>query len=98
MQRKALKDQKVPEPNAVEIFKDCHTSKRKGHRMIGDGVSTKANSELAQTSPVENILDEDWRGLIKHWSDPKYQVHYIYVIRSHVDVLFTHVPHNPIFL
>ena len=24
MQRKARKDQKVPEPNAVEIFKDCH--------------------------------------------------------------------------
>ena len=30
MQRKARKDQKVPEPNAVEIFKDCHTSKTKG--------------------------------------------------------------------
>ena len=30
MQRKARKDQKVPEPNAVEIFKDCHTGKTKG--------------------------------------------------------------------
>ena len=30
MQRKARKDQKVTEPNAVEIFKDCHTSKMKG--------------------------------------------------------------------
>ena len=30
MQRKARKDQKVPEPNDVEIFKDCHTSKMKG--------------------------------------------------------------------
>ena len=30
MQRKARKDQKVPEPNAVEIFKDCNTSKTKG--------------------------------------------------------------------
>ena len=30
MQRKARKDQKVPEPNAVEIFKDSHTSKKKG--------------------------------------------------------------------
>ena len=30
MQRKARKDQKVPEPNAVEIFKYCHTSKKKG--------------------------------------------------------------------
>ena len=28
MQRKARKDQKVPEPNVVEIFKDCHTSKK----------------------------------------------------------------------
>ena len=31
----------------------------------------KANSEPAQTSPVENISDEDWRGLVKHYSDPK---------------------------
>ena len=30
MQRKARKDQKVPELNVVEIFKDCHTSKTKG--------------------------------------------------------------------
>ena len=30
MQRKARKDQKVPEPNDVEIFKDCHISKKKG--------------------------------------------------------------------
>lgn len=30
MQGKARKDQKVPEPNVVEIFKDCHTSKKKG--------------------------------------------------------------------
>ena len=30
MQRNASKDQKVPEPNVVEIFKDCHTSKKKG--------------------------------------------------------------------
>ena len=30
MQRKTRKDQKVPEPNVVEIFKDCHTSKNKG--------------------------------------------------------------------
>ena len=58
----------------------------------------KANSELSQTSPVENISDEDWRGLINHWYDPKYQVRYIYVIRSHVEVLFTHVPHKSIFL
>ena len=30
MQRKAHKDQKVLEPNAVEIFKDCHTNKKNG--------------------------------------------------------------------
>ena len=30
MHRKARKDQKVPEPNDVEIFMDCHTSKKKG--------------------------------------------------------------------
>ena len=58
----------------------------------------KANSELAQTSPVENISDEDWTGLVKYWYDPKYQVRYIYVIRSHVELLFTHVPHKSIFL
>ena len=58
----------------------------------------KANNEIAQTSPVEYITNEDWTALIKHWSDPKYQVHYIYVIRSHVEVLFTHVPHKSIFL
>ena len=30
MQRKARKDQKVPEPNVVEIFKGYHTIKKKG--------------------------------------------------------------------
>ena len=30
MQRKARKDQKVPEPNDVDIFKDYHTNKTKG--------------------------------------------------------------------
>ena len=30
MERKARKDQKAPEPNAMEILKDCHTSKTKG--------------------------------------------------------------------
>ena len=44
----------------------------------------KANSELAQTSPVENISDEDWRGLVKHWSNRKYQVHYIYMWSDHM--------------
>ena len=34
MQRKACKDQKVPEPNVVEIFKDCHTSKTKGMTTV----------------------------------------------------------------
>ena len=32
----------------------------------------KANNEIAQTSPVEYITDEDWTALVKHWSDPKY--------------------------
>ena len=61
-------------------------------------IEGKANSELAQTSPVENISDEDWRDLVKHWFDPKYQVCYIFVIRSHVELLFTHVPLKSIFL
>ena len=30
IQRKSCVDQKEPEPNAVQIFKDCHTSKMKG--------------------------------------------------------------------
>ena len=30
IQRKARADQKEPEPNAVQIFKDCHTGKMKG--------------------------------------------------------------------
>ena len=30
MQRKARKDQKVPKPNDMEIFKDYHTCKKKG--------------------------------------------------------------------
>ena len=39
--------------------------------------------EIAQTSPVEYITDEDWTTLVKHWSDPKYQVGYMYLI-SHI--------------
>ena len=72
-------------------LRQCRYNLRKTH------FEGKANSELAQTSLVENISDEDWRGLVKQWSDPKYQVHYIYVIRSHVELLFTHVPHKSIF-
>ena len=30
MQRKTRADKKEPEPNAVQIFKDCHTNKMKG--------------------------------------------------------------------
>ena len=30
IQRKSRADQKEPQPNAVQIFKDCHTSKMKG--------------------------------------------------------------------
>ena len=57
----------------------------------------KANSELAQTSPVENISDEDWRGLVKHWSDPKYQVGYMYLIRPHIELVLMYVPYKCIF-
>ena len=39
MQRKARKDQKVPKPNDVEIFKDCHTSKKKG-------ITTPVNADV----------------------------------------------------
>ena len=38
----------------------------------------KAKNEIAQTCPVEYITDEDWTTLIKHWTDPKYQVGYHY--------------------
>ena len=30
IQTKAREDKKLPERNAVEIFKDCHTNKKKG--------------------------------------------------------------------
>ena len=80
----------------THVFKSALQQYRYNLRKIH--FEGKANGELSQTSAVENISDEDWRGLVKHWSDPKYQVHYIYVIRSHVEVLFTHVPHKSIFL
>ena len=46
MQRKARKDQKVPEPNAVEIFKDCHTNKKKGIVGVKTGGSRVGGLEL----------------------------------------------------
>jgi hypothetical protein len=42
-------------------------------------LKARLTNEIAQTSQVENISDEDWRGLVKHRSDPKYQVYYIYM-------------------
>ena len=72
-------------------LRQCRYNLRKTH------FEGKANNELAQTSPVENITDEDWTTLVKHWSDPKYQVCYIDVIRSHVELLFTHVSYKSIF-
>ena len=42
----------------------------------------------SQTSLVEYITDEDWTTLVKHWSDPKYQVGYMYLIRPHIELLF----------
>ena len=46
----------------------------------------KANNEIARTSPVDYIIDEDWTALVKHWSDPKYQVGYMYLIRPHIEL------------
>ena len=57
----------------------------------------KANNEIAQTSPVEYITDEDWTALVKHWSDPKYQVGYMYLIRPHIELVFMYVPYKCIF-
>ena len=41
-------------------LRQCRYNLRKTH------FEGKANSELSQTSRVENISDEDWRGLVKH--------------------------------
>ena len=57
----------------------------------------KANNEIAQTSPVEYITDEDWTTLVKHWFDPKYQVGYMYLIRPHIELVFMYVPYKCIF-
>ena len=46
--RKACADQKEPEPNAVQIFKDCHTSKMKG-------MSTPV--QAAVVSPYSSCLE-----------------------------------------
>ena len=54
----------------------------------------KANNEIAQTTQVEYITDEDWTTLVKHWSDPKYQVGYMYLIRSHIELVITYVPYK----
>ena len=48
IQRKARVDQKEPEPNAVQIFKDCHTSKMKG-------MSTPV--QAAVVSPYSSCLE-----------------------------------------
>ena len=48
IQRKARADQKEPEPNAVKIFKDCHTSKMKG-------MSTPV--QAAVVSPYSSCLE-----------------------------------------
>ena len=57
----------------------------------------KANNEITQTSLVEYIIDEDWTTLVKHWSDPKYQVGYMYLIRPHIELVFMYVPYKCIF-
>ena len=60
-------------------------------------LKARANNEIAQTSPVEYITDEDWTTLVKHWSDPKYQVGYMYLIRPHIELVFMYVPYKCIF-
>jgi len=50
-----------------------------------------------QTSPVEYIIDEDWIALVKHWSDPKYQVGHMYLIRPHIELVFMYMPYKCIF-
>src|SRR4051812_12861595 len=57
----------------------------------------KANNEIAQTSLVQYITDEDWTTLVKHWSDPRYQVGYMYLIRPHIEFVFMYVPYKCIF-
>lgn len=37
-----------------------------------DGVPA---NEVRTTSPVSNITDEQWRDLVRKWSDPKNKVH-----------------------
>jgi hypothetical protein len=48
IQRKARADQKEPEPNAVQIFKDCHTSKMKGMSTL---------VQAAVVSPYSSCLE-----------------------------------------
>ena len=49
--QKACADQKEPEPNVVQIFKDCHTSKMKG-------MSTPVQAVIV--SPYSSRLWTDW--------------------------------------
>ena len=74
--------------------------------LLCDSISTtlenltlkaRLKNEIAQTSPMEYITDEDWTALIKHWSDPKYQVGYIYLIGPHIELVFMYVPYKCIF-
>ena len=57
----------------------------------------KANNEITQISLAEYITDEDWTAPVKHWSDAKYQVGYMYLIRSHIELVFMYVPYKCIF-
>ena len=60
-------------------------------------LKARLTNEIAQTSPVEYITYEDWIALVKHWSDPKYQVGYMYLIRPHIELVFMYVPYKCIF-
>ena len=57
-------------------------------------------ARLTMKSPkhlVEYITDEDWTALVKNWSDPKYQVGYMYLMRPHIEFVFIYVPYKCIF-
>ena len=58
MQKKARKDQKVPEPNVVEIFKDCHTRKTKGMTTPVKSAVVSPSSSCLLTSTYSNLFLE----------------------------------------
>ena len=59
-------------------------------------------ARLTMKSPKDlqwNILQmKTGHPLSKHWSGPKYQVGYMYLIRPHIELVFMYVPYKCIFL